>query len=111
MDLYDEFPKGLIEGPQEPVSEPLWSVKRDGRTFSCALCYRGKSYGVEAQILSEWRAVDRATVRHERVSRPVGEPGAGQQHGAANVVLNVAVDEGNPSPITIVLNWAAALKK
>ena len=52
MDPYDEFLKGLDERLQQPAIEPLWSFQRDGRTFSCALCYRGKSYGVEAQILS-----------------------------------------------------------
>jgi hypothetical protein len=52
VDLY-EFLKQLTETPTELAIEPLWTLQKNGRTISCVLCYRGKAYGVGAQILSD----------------------------------------------------------
>ena len=68
-------PKFTLPSPRAPRPlEPVWVLKKDGRTKSCGLYFHGESYGWKVQIRDgDFLEYGERCLFHERALKLAGE--------------------------------------
>ena len=92
---------------------PLW--RRDGKEMFFVVPFVGRLMAVEVKTASQFEAGVPKLLFQKPLALTHGTTGSGTHYGVSadgqRFLLNLPIQEAAPSPITVVLNWTAGLKK